>query len=253
MVTTTVKFVSRFFKSFMPAITLLLCGTLVEIHVDTGGQQARHTPTSLPLQPNFALLRHGSNRYVGPILLSFRSARDLRRAIGEVKHSLRELAEPKAARVDQAAFDKWRAAHPKLFTGKIGRFNRHTVSLHINPSIEPVQEKFRQVAFRLREPVARELTNMLDQDLIEPAEGPTSWVSAICPVRKLNGDVRITIDVRAANKAIQRSRQIVPTIDNLVVHMNNAHFISKIDLKAGYNQLVIAPECRYINKFCIKS
>ena len=91
---------------------------------------------------------------------------------------------------------------------------------------------------------------MLDQDLIEPAEGPTPWVSAICPVRKPNGDVRITIDGRAANKAIQRSRHIMPTIDDLVVHMNNAQFISKIDLKAGYNQLVIAPECRYITTFC---
>ena len=40
------------------------------------------------------------------------------------------------------------------------------------------------------------------------------------------------------------------TVDDLVAMLNGAMFISKIDLKAAYNQMVITKMCRFITAFC---
>ena len=179
-------------------------------------------------------------------LLSYQSARALG-VVGEI--GALQADEPE--RVDQAAFLKWSQAYPSLFSGKIGCYNRHTIKLHIDTSIQPVQHKLRTVAIPLRAAVAKEIGNMLANDIIEPVDGPTPWVSAIVPVPKQSpGEVRICTDGRAANQAIRRSRHACPTIDDLVVELNNAKIITKLDLKSGYNQLVIEPESRYITTFC---
>ena len=162
-----------------------------------------------------------------------------------------EIQAVEERRPDQDEFNKWSKAFPSLFSGRIGCFNQHAVKLHINKDIQPVQHKLRTVAIPLRQAVAKEIGNMLAQDIIEPVTGPTPWVSAIVPVPKETpGEVRITSDGRVANRAIMRSRYICPTIDDLVVTLNNAKVISKLDLKSGYNQLVIEPSSRYITTFC---
>jgi hypothetical protein len=55
--------------------------------------------------------------------------------------------------------------------------------------------------------------------------------------------------VRAPNKAILRTRHIIPTIEDLVVDLNGAKYLSKLDMNQGYLQLELAPESRYITTF----
>ena len=54
-----------------------------------------------------------------------------------------------------------------------------------------------------------------------------------------------------ANKAIRRERHPAPTIDDLIQTLNGATVFSKLDLRSGYHQLTIAPECRYITTFAM--
>ncbi len=93
---------------------------------------------------------------------------------------------------------------------------------------------------------------MLDNDLIEPVPGPTPWISPIVPVPKRNGTdkIRICTDARYANRAIMRERHVTPTVDDLVVKPNGAKLIFKVDLKKGYNQIMIDEASRYITAFC---
>ncbi len=93
---------------------------------------------------------------------------------------------------------------------------------------------------------------MVEDDLIEPVTGPTSCVSNIVLVPKDNGtnEVRICVDARQANFAIMRERHFLPTADDLVVKMNGAKVMSKLDLKCGYNQIILSESCRYITAFC---
>ena len=54
---------------------------------------------------------------------------------------------------------------------------------------------------------------------------------------KKNGDVRLCIDMRMANRAIQRERHPTPTVDDLIDALNEATVFSKLDLRSGYHQL----------------
>ena len=66
---------------------------------------------------------------------------------------------------------------------------------------------------------------------------------------KKNGGVRLCVDMRMPNTAIQRERHPSPTIDDLVHSLNGATVFSKLDLKAGYHQIPLAKESRHITTF----
>ncbi|CAB4028566.1 Transposon Ty3-I Gag-Pol poly [Paramuricea clavata] len=92
---------------------------------------------------------------------------------------------------------------------------------------------------------------MEKDDIIEKTEGPTPWVSPIVvvPKPKSPNDVRICVDMRAVNKAIQRERHITPTIDDVIADLNDAKVFSKLDLNQGYHQLELSEESRYVTTF----
>ena len=51
-------------------------------------------------------------------------------------------------------------------------------------------------------------------------------MSPIVIVPKSNGEVRMCIDVRQANKAIVRERYPIPTVQEMLVEMNGAKVFS---------------------------
>jgi hypothetical protein len=57
------------------------------------------------------------------------------------------------------------------------------------------------------------------------------------------------VDMREANKAILRTRHVTPTLEELFTDLNRAVIFSKIDLRSGYHQLILHPDCRYITTF----
>ena len=94
---------------------------------------------------------------------------------------------------------------------------------------------------------------MLDEDIIEPATGPTTWVNPIVVVPKYSNtgksdDIRICIDMRRANEAIMRERHPIPTVE-VLQDMNGSKYFSQLDLRWDYNQLELSPESRDITTF----
>ena len=93
------------------------------------------------------------------------------------------------------------------------------------------------------------LTELLDADIIEKAEGPTPWVNPVCIVPKPSSKIRLCVDMRRANEAIQRERHPIPTIDEVLLDMNQRTVFSKLDLKWGFHQVELAEESRGITTF----
>ena len=138
--------------------------------------------------------------------------------------------------------------YPSVFQG-IGKLKDYEVKLHIDETVPPVAQSARRIPFHLRKKVSAELKKLEEQDVIEKVKGPTPWVSPLVVIPKKNGDVRLCVDMRMPNKAIQRERHPSPTSDDLVDALNGAKIFSKLDLRSGYHQLSLASESRYITTF----
>ncbi|XP_069105895.1 uncharacterized protein [Argopecten irradians] len=133
----------------------------------------------------------------------------------------------------------------------IGKCKNVKIKLHIDTDVQPVSQPHRRIPFHVRKQVEKEIKRLGDLDIIEKVSGPTPWVSPIvvAPKPKNPGEIRLCVDMRQANKAIQRERHITPTIDDLIVDLNGSKVFSKLDLNAGYHQLELDDDSRNITTF----
>ena len=135
--------------------------------------------------------------------------------------------------------------YDKVFHG-VGKLTDVQVHLHINKEIKPVVQPTRRIPFAIRKKVESELVRLQKEDIIEPAKGPSLWVSPIVAFPK---PIRLCIDMCQPNTAIQRERHPQPTIDDLIHDLNGARHFSKLDLSSAYHQLELDEESRQITTF----
>ena len=136
-----------------------------------------------------------------------------------------------------------------LFEG-LGRLKDCKVKLHINESVKPVAQQHRRIPFHVRKQVEMQLRHDEESGIIEKASGPTPWVSPVVIVPKpKSSDIRICVDMRAANMAISRERHPTPTVNDIINDLNGATCFSKLDLSQGYNQVELDESSRYITTF----
>ena len=138
-----------------------------------------------------------------------------------------------------------------IFEG-IGKLKGVQVKLHIDETIQPVQNRHRRIPYHIREKVQEELEKLEQLDIIEEVvDVPTPWVSPIVaqPKPKKPNELRICVDMREANRAIRRERHVTPTVDDVIFELNGSSYFTKLDLNKGYHQLELAPESRYITTF----
>ena len=135
-----------------------------------------------------------------------------------------------------------------IFDG-IGQLKDFKVKLHIDNTVTPVAQPARKIPFHMRQKVTAALEKLESQGIIEKVDGPTPWISPLVVIPKKDGDIRLCVDMRMANRAILRERHPTPTVDDLIHTLNGAKVFSKLDLRAGYHQLLLDEESRYITTF----
>ena len=88
----------------------------------------------------------------------------------------------------------------------LGKLEGYQVKLHINENVQPVAQPHRRVPFHVRKQLVEQLDKDEQQGVIEQVNGPTPWVSpiAVAPKPKQPGKVRVCVDMRQANQAIER-------------------------------------------------
>lgn len=137
-----------------------------------------------------------------------------------------------------------------VFNGKIGKLKNYQVKLKINENVPPVAQRERRIPFAIREQVQAELSKLEECGIIESVtDEATPWISPMVIVPKNNGKIRICIDMRAANKAIGRTRFPTPTLDDVMIKLRDAKVFSKLDLLSAFHQLELTPESRSITTF----
>ena len=139
--------------------------------------------------------------------------------------------------------------YKELFSG-VGLLKSYELKLNIDDSIKPVAQPVRRIPFAVREKVERKLDELLESGIIkEVPEGPTGWVSPLVVVPKPDGDVRICVGMRRANQAIIRERQSIPTVEEVLQDLNGSRVFSRVDLKWGFHQILLAEESRHVTTF----
>ena len=141
-----------------------------------------------------------------------------------------------------------KAEFSDLFKG-LGKLKNKQIKLHVKKDVKPVVQKARRIPFSLRQKVEKKIKELEALDIIERADGPTSFVSPIVVVPKPNGDVRLCVDMRQANEAIQRERFPIPTVEETLIEMNGSKVFSKLDLNMGFHQIELDEASRPITTF----
>ena len=138
--------------------------------------------------------------------------------------------------------------YPDVFKG-VGMLKDRQVKLHIKTDVEPVAQPLRRTPYSLRPKVEEKIDQLLKADIIEPVEVASKWVNPIVIVPKNNGEIRLCLDMRRANEAIERVRHPIPTVDEILQGMNGSKVFSKLDLKWGYHQIPLEENSREITTF----
>ena len=140
--------------------------------------------------------------------------------------------------------------HANVFHG-LGKLKGEQIKLNIDASYPPKAQPQRRIPFHVREKVKAELEQLENSDIIErvPESQPTPWVSPVVVVPKKDGGVRLCVDMRQANSAINRVRHPIPTVDDIRLELNGAKWFSKLDLSQAYHQLELEENSRYITTF----
>ena len=119
-----------------------------------------------------------------------------------------------------------KAKFPGIFS--VGRLKNYQLKLHIDPPVTPVVQKMRRIPFLGKDKVTAKVDELLENDIIERVERPTTSISPVVVAPKPSGDIRLCIDVRRANEAIVCERLPIHTVKEVLESPNGRKVFSKI-------------------------
>lgn len=109
--------------------------------------------------------------------------------------------------------------------------------IKLRDDAEPIVEPCRKVPFGKMKQLKEELKKMEDLKVITKVEEPTEWVNSMHIVYKQDGSLRVVLDPRHLNKAICREHFQLPSREEIISKMKNAHYFSKLDCTNGFWQI----------------
>lgn len=79
------------------------------------------------------------------------------------------------------------------------------MKIPIDSDVQPVALPMRRVPYQLRDKLNKKLDELLELDIIEEVSGLSSCVSPVVVIPK-EDDIRLCVDMRRANSAVNRER-----------------------------------------------
>ncbi|XP_011697755.1 PREDICTED: uncharacterized protein K02A2.6-like [Wasmannia auropunctata] len=135
-----------------------------------------------------------------------------------------------------------------VFEG-IGKLKDFRLVLPIDNSCVSMAQPVRRIPFKIRDKIKNEIEKLLKADIIEKVEEPTPWVSPVVPIEKKNEEVKLCVDMRRANQAIQRERFPMSVLEDVLTEIYEAEYFSTIDIEKAYHQIELVEESRAITTF----
>ncbi|KAK3107010.1 hypothetical protein FSP39_004902 [Pinctada imbricata] len=143
--------------------------------------------------------------------------------------------------------DKVLSEYSDIFEG-IGKFPGEC-NIQIDPAIPPVVHPPRKVPLALHDRLAQELTRMETEGIITKVTEPTQWVNSLVVVETSSGKLRVCLDPRDLNKAIQRPHYPMRTLEDTLPELSGAKIFTKLDLRCGYWTIPLSKDSSYLTTF----
>ncbi|XP_062699139.1 uncharacterized protein K02A2.6-like isoform X2 [Aedes albopictus] len=119
----------------------------------------------------------------------------------------------------------------------------------IDTTVTPVCQHVRRPPLALMDKIEEKLDSLLASDIIERVDEYSAWVSPLVTIVKDNGDLRLCVDMRRANLAINRETHFMPTFEDFLPQLKKAKYFSRLDIKEAFHQVELEESSRHITTF----
>ncbi len=94
------------------------------------------------------------------------------------------------------------------------------------------------------------IDDILDKGFIQASSSPTG--APVLFAKKKDGGLQLCVDYKVLNKLTKKNRYPLPLIGNLIDQLRKAKVFTKLDLRAGYNNVRIAKGHEWKTVFCTR-
>ena len=152
--------------------------------------------------------------------------------------------------------EKVESTYADIFQG-LGKFPGEPYKLRLKPDAVPAKHRPRKVPVHLQDAFHEEVEQLVKIDVLEKVTEPTEWVNSFVIVEKvidssnahspnhvIKKSIRLCIDPKDLNEALERKPYYSRTIDELISMFAGAKVFTIVDMDRGYWQVVLHPEYR---------
>ena len=152
--------------------------------------------------------------------------------------------------------EKVESTYADVFQG-LGKFPGEPYKLRLKPDAVPAKHRPRKVPVHLQEAFHEEVERLVKIDVLEPVTKPTEWVNSFVVVEKvidssnahsphhsIKKSIRLCIDPKDLNEALEREPYYSRSIDELISMFAGAKVFTIVDMDKSYWQVVLHPDSR---------
>ena len=152
--------------------------------------------------------------------------------------------------------DKVESTYADVFQG-LGKFPGEPYKLRLKPDAVPAKHRPRRVPVHLQDAFHEEVERLVKIDVLEKVTEPTEWVNSFvivekvidssnahCPNHVIKKSIRLCIDPKDLNEALEREPYYSRSIDELISMFAGTKVFTIVDMDKGYWQVVLHPESR---------
>lgn len=137
---------------------------------------------------------------------------------------------------------------PDVFGEGLGQLEGQ-YKIRLDETVPPVQHVPCRIAVALRPQLKDTLDALEAQGNIAQVTMPTRWISSIVAVPKKNGKLRICLDPKDLNCAIQREQYQHLTVEDIVTCLHGAKVFTVMDVQNGFWHVSLDEESSYLTTF----
>lgn len=135
-----------------------------------------------------------------------------------------------------------------LMGDKLGccKLVKHKIRVTVD---EPIKQRYYPVSPAVQKHIDNELQKMLDLDVIERSF--SGWSSPVVMVPKKDKTYRFCVDYRKLNAVTEKDAYPLPYISTILDSLRNAKFLSSLDIKSAYWQILLEEDSRQYTSFTV--